>query len=310
MKTFDVVTVGHFTVDRIFSPRFDNPVRALGGSPAYVSLAARKLNARAGAISKVGSDFLKIYTNLLHNEGVDLFGVKIAQNAHTTSFILKYANGKRQLRLKNRAPHIFPRDLPTGFKAKIAHVAPIAGEISSEVVDELRKNATILSLDPQGFLRKFDAKGRVGLKKWLDKRVLEQIDVYKSSLPEIRAATGLTSLKDAMRKVRDFGVKIVIVTRGTRGAVVLFEEKFCRIPAYKPQKLMDSTGAGDAFAGAFLAEYINEKDPIWCACIGSAVAAFKVETVGPVFLGEKEAIYRRAEALYGKYMQTETHNGL
>ncbi len=95
-----------------------------------------------------------------------------------------------------------------------------------------------------------------------------------------------------------------------KGAAILFDETFRRIPAIQPKELIDPTGAGDVFAGAFLAEYVNNNDPMWCACVGSAMSSFKVATVGPLFLAEKEAVYGLAEHLHDECMRAETHNGL
>jgi len=310
MNIFDLVTIGHFSIDHIFSPRLETPTQMLGGSAAYVSFAARKLGACVGVVSKVGNDFPEVYTKLLRSNGVDLFGVKKVRNFSTTSFIIKYLDGKRRLLLKTCAPCFLTEDVKLLFKAKVIHVAPIAGEISSEIVDELREKTNTLSLDPQGFLRKFAADGKVTLRKWKDKQVLGQIDVYKSSLQEIKVVTGLRRLKDSMKEIRNLGPKIVIVTLGRKGAAIFFEETFHRIPNIQSKAFADPTGAGDVFAGAFLAENINRKDAVWCACVGSAMASFKVETIGPLFSGEKETIYRRAERLYKKCMQMETHNWL
>jgi sugar/nucleoside kinase (ribokinase family) len=310
MKTFDLVTVGHLSIDQIITPKLDHK-QMLGGSPAYVSLAARRLDARVGIISSVGEDFPEAYIEFLQSNNVDLFEVRIVENDFTTSFVLEYySNGKRQLWLENLGPPILLEDLPTSFDAKIIHVAPIAGEIAPETVNKLRKRTKILSLDPQGFLREFSKDGRVSVKNLMPQSVLEQIDIYKSSSEEIRVVTGLRSLKKAMKKISGLGVKIVIVTMDAGGAEVFFEETFHRIPAYKPITLVDPTGAGDTFAGAFLAEYVKRKDPVWCACVGAAAASLKIETVGPYSLGGKEAVYHRAKRLYEKCMQRETHNGL
>jgi sugar/nucleoside kinase (ribokinase family) len=310
MKTFDLVTVGHLSIDQIITPKLDRK-QMLGGSPAYVSLAARKLDAQVGVISTVGADFPEAYIEFLQGNNVDLFGVRKVKNDFTTSFVLEYySNGKRQLSLKSLGPQILLEDLPTSFDAKIIHVAPIAGEIAPETVNELRKKTKILSLDPQGFLREFSKDGRVSVKNLMPQSVLEQIDIYKSSSEEIRVVTGLQSLKKAMKKISGLGVKIVIVTMDAGGAEVFFEETFHRIPAYKPATLIDPTGAGDTFAGAFLAEYVKRKDPVWCACVGAAAASLKIEIVGPYSLGGKEAVYSRAECLHEKYMRRETHNGL
>ena len=164
----------------------------------------------------------------------------------------------------------------------------------------MRKLTNTLSLDPQGFVREFDIDGNMHLKRWHDQQVLEQIDLYKSSLSEIRRITGLADLQLAMEKIHDYGAKIVIITRGMKGSKLLFEGKLYDIPACKPKIVRDPTGAGDAFIGAFLAEYVKGKDLVWCACIGSASASFVVEGVGPEVFGEKEEIYARASEIYGK----------
>jgi sugar/nucleoside kinase (ribokinase family) len=113
--------------------------------------------------------------------------------------------------------------------------------------------------------------------------------------------TGAVDLRQAARRILDFGVRIVIVTQGMRGSVLLFDEVFQEVPACKPRALVDPTGAGDAYIGAFLAEYTRNKDPFWCACVGSGMASFVVEKVGPHGFGGSEETYVRAREIYGKH---------
>jgi sugar/nucleoside kinase (ribokinase family) len=296
---FDLVTVGHFTIDLISSPKITTHKPTLGGPPTYVSVAARKLDAKVSVISKVGEDFSNRHIAWLNANGVDLSGLKRIKGASTTRFILKYTNWKRQLQLKSRAPPILPEDVPNSLQSKAIHIAPIANEISQNIVDKLRTLTNVLSLDSQGFVRKFDTKGNMHLKRWDDQQILEQIDLYKSSSSEIKMLTGLADLQLAMEKIHDYGAKIVIVTMGMKGSKLLFEEKLYDIPACKPKIIRDPTGAGDAFIGAFLAEYVRGKDPVWCACIGSASASFVVEGIGPEVFGGKEEIYAMASKIYG-----------
>jgi len=297
---FDLVTVGHFAIDLISSPKITTPKPTLGGPPTYVSVAARKLDARVSVISKVGEDFSSRHIAWLNANGVDLSGLKRIKGASTTRFILKYTNWKRQLQLKSRAPPILPEDIPNSLRAKAIHIAPIANETSPNLGDKLRTLTNVLSLDPQGFVREFDTEGNMRLKRWDDQHVLEQIDLYKSSSREIRMVTGLADLRLAMEKIHDYRAKVVIVTRGMKGSKLLFDGKLYNIPACKPKTIRDPTGAGDAFIGAFLAEYVRGKDPVWCACIGSASASFVIEGVGPAVFGEKKEIYARANEIYGK----------
>lgn len=297
---FDLVTVGHFAIDLIHSPKILAPIPTLGGPPTYVSLVATQLHSKVSVISKVGEDFPSEYISWLKAKKVDLSGLKIVKSASTTSFLMRYENGKRRLQLKDQAPPISSKDIPASMTAEAIHVAPIANELSLNIIKELRTLTKVLSLDPQGFLRRFDKSGNVELKKWDGSEVLERIDIYKSSLEEIQIVTGLANLRSAIKKVHSIGPKIVLVTKGIMGSTLFFEERFHDIPSCKPRVTLDSTGAGDAFIGGFLAEYIKGKDPLWCACVGSAASSFVVEGVGPAVFGGKEETYRRADEIYEK----------
>jgi len=297
---FDLTTVGHFAVDTIISPKIKQPRATLGGPPAYVSVAASRLGARVSVISKVGDDFPNEYLAWLRNNHVDLSGLTRVSDASTTRFVLEYKKWERRLRLEAQAPPILPADVPESLRSAIVHAAPIAGEISCEVVTRLRKSASVLSLDPQGFVRGIDEKRNVVLKRWREPEVLAQIDVFKSATREIQTVTGVRDLELAMRQIGDYGAGIVVVTRGVKGSKMLFEERFYNIPACKSRIVVDPTGAGDAYIGAFLAEYLRAKDVLWCASAGSAAASFVVEGVGPGRFGERHEVYERARGIYEK----------
>lgn len=299
---FDIVSVGHLSIDSIFLPDRNVPFVVLGGSAAYVSFAARRLDARVSVVSKVGNDFPEAYRWWLEQEGIDLTGVSKIESAQTTRFELEYNSdlSDRVLRSKSRAPLIAVDDLPSSLRAKAIHIAPIAGEISYEVAEKLRSCAEVLSLDPQGLVRNFGDEGSVALGSLADKRILTLVDIFKSSMREIEAVTGLSDLSSAVKAIHDQGVKIVIVTLGARGVAVSVENATHNVPAYKPDKVVDPTGAGDAFIGGFLSEYVQGEDLPWCSCVGTAVASLVVQAVGPTFFGDKTQIYQRARELYEK----------
>jgi len=297
---FDLVTVGHFSIDTITVPNTTSPKRVLGGPPTYVSLAAARLGARVSVISKVGEGFPNRYVEWLKANGVGVSWLQRVKGAFTTEFVLDYADFKRRLRLKSRAPSISLEDIPASLRARAIHVAPIANEINPDVINELRERTKLLSLDPQGFVRSFDKQGNVRLRRWEGQRVLEHTNVYKSSTEEIEMVTGLKNLRSAVKLIRNLGVKVVLVTKGVRGSVLLSENVFCDVPACRSRVVLDPTGAGDAYIGAFLAEYVRGKEPQWCACVGAAAASFVVEEVGPAVFGEREETHARAREIYEK----------
>jgi sugar/nucleoside kinase (ribokinase family) len=298
----DVAVVGHFSIDTIMLPSRPHSFVVLGGSVTYVSLVTRRLEGNASIISKVGGDFPEAYVWLLREEGIDISAVARLENEQTTRFELQYSGdlSDRTLRLKSRAPAIGLDDLPYSMRAKAIHLAPIAGEVSVEVAERLKHNADRLSLDPQGLLRSFSVTGTVSCCASMDKSLLDLVDVYKSSLDEIKVLTGQKDLKSAIKSVHDHGVETVLITLGAKGAVLSVEKTVYNVPAYVSKRVVDPTGAGDVFIGGFLTEYVRAKDSLWCACVGSAAASLVVEGLGPTYFGEKEEIYQRAESIYGK----------
>jgi len=305
-QTFDVAVVGHFAIDTIRLHSRSSPFVVLGGSVTYVSFVTKRLDGTVSIISKVGGDFPEAYMWWLREEGIDLSGVVKLKKKGTTRFDIEYKKdlSNRTLKLESKAAPIKVSNLPKSLQAKAVHVAPIAGEISYEVVKKLKGRVEVLSLDPQGLLRRFGKTGKVTSRASVDKRLFSLINVYKSSLEEITALTGHSDINAAINAIHDFGVKTVIVTLGAQGAVLSVEKTVYNIPPCSSRVLVDPTGAGDAFIGGFLTEYIRQKDSFWCACVGSAAASLVIEGIGPTFFGEKEEIYQRARSVYEKEIKT------
>ncbi|HYB92916.1 MAG TPA: PfkB family carbohydrate kinase [archaeon] len=294
---FDLIVVGNLTIDCIIR-KGTEPVFMPGGSAAYASLAAKRMGADVLVSSKVGPDFPKQYISWLSRSGIDLAGLRRVK-APTTHFILKYDGEKRELQLKSSCEPISFKDIPANIKTKGIHVGPVAGEISVETVTQLAELAENISLDSQGFVRIFDDKGYAKTGKRLETKVLERVDVLKATEEEVKVAVGVKDVWKAMETVSEFAPKIVIVTRGIAGAFILIENSRYEVPAFKTSSIVDPTGAGDAFMGAFMAEYVQGKNPLWCAAVGSASASLVIEAIGPSFAGSKDDVLKRAEEVRG-----------
>jgi len=301
----DVAVVGHLSIDTILLPSRTMPFPVLGGAAAYTSFAAKRLEATASVISKVGGNFPEAYLWWMGQEGIDISGVSKLGSEATTCFELAYNAdlSDRTLRLKSKGPAIAAADVPSDFHAKAVHIAPIANEVSFEVIEQLKSCADVLSLDPQGLIRSFDEAGNVTENASVDARIFSLVNIYKSSQNEIFKLTGESELKPAIRAIHDVGVETVIVTTGAKGSVLSVEGAQYKIAACPSTVLVDPTGAGDVFIGGFLTEYLRQKESIWCACVGSAAASMVVEGLGPTYFGKKEEIYQRAKVLYEKELK-------
>ena len=305
LQNVDVTVIGHLSIDTIILPTRTAPFVVLGGAATYTSFAAKRLEATASVIYKVGGNFPEAYLWWLRQEGVDISGVTKLTDEQTTCFELNYNAdlSDRTLKLKSKGTPINLADIPSDLQAKAIHIAPIANEVSFEVVEHLKQCADILSLDPQGLLRSFDEAGNVTENASLDTRIFSLINIYKSSQNEIYTLTGESELKLAIKAIHDVGVETVIITMGAKGSVLSVEGTQYNVAACPSQVLVDPTGAGDVFMGGFLTEYIRQKESIWCACVGSAAASVVVEGLGPTYFGKKEEIYQRAKTLYEKELK-------
>ena len=140
----DVAVVGHFSIDSIILPSRKSPFTVLGGSVTYSSFAAKRLDGAVSIVSKVGGDFPEAYLWWLRQEGIDVSGVVKLASEVTTRFELEYSKdlSNRTLRLKSKASPIYLSDLPDSLQAKAIHIAPIAGEISYDVISPAKSRMT------------------------------------------------------------------------------------------------------------------------------------------------------------------------
>jgi len=296
---YDLVTVGHFAFDWIVREDV-KPRWTLGGPPTYVSLSAKALGAKVSSISKVGADFSDEYVTWLSRNGVDLRGVK-RTNGPTTRFRITYNDATGTLQLVARCEPMGLEDLQRQVKTKAIHIAPIANEISSSAALRLCRYGKLISLDPQGFLRRFDRNGYVHPKRWLDKVLLKEVDVLKASSRELSVATRAKDLRRGLLKARRLGPRVCIATMGAHGVLLLSEDaSYYKVPAYTPPHVVDPTGSGDAFAGAFIVEYLKTGDSVWSTAFASAAASFVVEGVGPSNFGTRGQTEERAEKIMEK----------
>jgi ribokinase len=96
---------------------------------------------------------------------------------------------------------------------------------------------------------------------------------------EARALAGDTDMEAAARSLAEQTGAPVVVTVGADGALIVKDGTLTRIPA-PTVEVVDTTGAGDAFAGAFAAELARHGDVLAAARFAVVAASLKVRTAG------------------------------
>jgi len=288
----DLAVVGHIAIDRVIT--ISGSRTQLGGPPTYVSLVAGRLGLDVGVITKVGRDMPSRFIEKLQELGIDLRG-QIVEGAATTRFILDYRGAERRLSVESVCEEIRPEDIHDLPEAVL--IAPIVGEVPPSTASTITE-AGVVALDPQGFLREVHQDGAVLLRRWFDPTLLKRITVYKSSGEELKLITGEISPWRGLRQILDLGAEVAIATIGGQGALLSTVDGCFRIPVCEAVKVVDPTGAGDAFMGGFLSEYLKGEEASWCAVMGAAASSCVIETVGAIINQSNQEIRSRAENLY------------
>jgi len=110
---------------------------------------------------------------------------------------------------------------------------------------------------------------------------MSRCDIGFPSLDDSFELTGLTIPDAIVDFYLNLGAKIVALKLGAEGALVATKDKRQRIAPY-PVTPLDSTGAGDAFAGAFLTRHLEGDDPFAAGAYAAIVAAITTTDLGAV----------------------------
>jgi sugar/nucleoside kinase (ribokinase family) len=283
------------TIDEIVS---DSGLERItpGGSAFYASIAASFLGVDVGVISSLGPDYPRATLDWMAKRNIDLSGVQ-KSNLASARFRLLYNRGSRKVKLLNRGPRI-SRRAPIGNQ-DIIHLGPVYHEINLEVVAIARKKCRFLALDVQGLIRRAGSSGRI----WLSNRNLDDhlnlCDAVKASREEARV---LTSTTDPIRMAVSLlgkGPKFALITLGSKGAVLGFEDGIVKVPAYPETRQSDPTGAGDVMLAGWLVAFWRTMDPAWASAVGSAFASLIVRHSGKAkFRVSRRELFRRAGWIY------------
>jgi len=274
-----VLVVGSIGLDTVETPcgRADG---VLGGSAVYFAAAAA-LFAPVRLVGVVGSDFPASARRRLESRPIDLSGLEEVQGGKTFRWHGRYSqdmNDRVTVSVELNVLGEFRPRLPEAFKkTRWAFLANGPTSTQQSVREQLPRGAFVAADTMDLWIE----KERPGLL-----RLLRDIDCLILNDSEARMLTGRTSLWDAAREALRTGPKSVVVKKGEHGAYLAGRGGPCAVPAFPIAKLVDPTGAGDAFAGGFVGWLAREGSASPGAlrrALGAAtvVASFACESFGP-----------------------------
>jgi sugar/nucleoside kinase (ribokinase family) len=225
--------------------------------------------ALAGAVGRdaEGEELLTI----LRGVGVDVMGVKRLNLPTPTTIALVKKTGSRAFVHRPGASREALKKLVPMKGFQHFHLAnpfavPALRKLAPEFLKKARKAGMTTSMDTG-----WDSRGEWG-KVVLP--CLEHVDVLFINEAEARLITGARSCQAAVKMLP---AGHVVLKRGSKGAMVDGQ----LVPAY-PVAAIDTTGAGDVFAGAFLAAWTRGYSMFEAADFANAAAAMSVLELGSI----------------------------
>ena len=260
---YDVVALGEllidFTTQSIDSDGYPTMAAHPGGAPANFLAAIAKFGGKAGMLGKVGTDtFGKLLTNTLRGAGIETKGLVAADDVFTTlAFVTLDARCEREFAFARKpGADMFLRESDVKESDIREAVIVHAGSCSLSASPAAEATVRALRLGRQlDKLVTFDVNYRDmmwpgGMTACAAKvgEILPDVDLLKIAREETALFGGEDALPALMER---YGLTLVVETLGSGGARGYFRGREIRVSG-RPARCADTTGAGDAFWGAFL----------------------------------------------------------
>jgi ribokinase len=263
-----------YKVDRIAKAEEESVIldfkEAPGGSAANTAVGLARLGVKTGYIGKVAEDreggiLLKSFID----EGVDTSGIVISRVGRSGSVIgFVDQEGNRALYLDpgvNDTLSFEEINLKYLEDVKFLHLTSFVGETPFEAQKKLLQVVpdVKVTFDP-GIIY-----ARKGLKKL--KPIIERCYAIMPNENEVQLLTGKNYLEGAEILLKE-GAEIVAVKLGKRGCYITNGRESHTVEAFKV-KVVDTTGAGDAFCAGFIYGLLKGRDLNECGILGNFVAS-------------------------------------
>jgi sugar/nucleoside kinase (ribokinase family) len=285
-------------------PALDVP----GGGLIYAAVGLRIWDDHVGLVGRVGEDYPQEWLEAFARKGFDIRGIRIIpESVELRRFVYDSSVASNPLARFSQLGILVPkallgytpppltidsREKPTPLtlrgndlladylEATAAHLAPM-DYLSHAVLPPLLRqgNVTTITLDP--------GAGYMTPSFWdAIPAIVRDITAFLVSEEKLRSLfEGRSSDPWEMAEaLANYGCEVVVVKRGQQGQYVYDHARKKRwiVPAY-PVHVVDTTGAGDAFCGGFLAGFRQYYDPLEATLWGNISASLVVEGCGPFY---------------------------
>lgn len=250
-------------------------VRIPGGSAANVAVALSRFGMEAVFLGSVGADADGgAIARAFENEGVSCAHLlRLADGRTAGAFIAVDQNGERiMFSLGGDALYTDVSQLDgIDFAADALYIAEAFPELGAEAARRVREHGGRVFFAPGGVMC------GCGLSKIAP--LVRSCDTMLLSTPELRRLTGDGDVRSGADTLFSAGAKALVVTQGAHGAAMCIPNGFI-FARSAPASVVDTTGAGDAFAAAYLFSELRGDAPKMRLSFANRCAAFAIARFG------------------------------
>jgi 2-dehydro-3-deoxygluconokinase len=260
----------------------------LGGDVANVAVGLRRLDASLDVRlhASVGDDPLSdLVVERLRAEGVTLAGPRIAGGRVGVYLVRVGPDGERtftywrdgsasSVRLGTKPEAVVEElqgsDVLMFSGITLALLGAHGRDVLRDALVRARRGGAFVVLDPNHRPPLWRNGGDAG-EAFLN--IAPAVDAVLASHDDSAELLSVNSAEEAVLRIRDVGVPDVVVTDGPRGCVTLVDGEIVRLEAFPVERVVDTTGTGDAFDAGWLVAKLRSADARECAREGLRAAA-------------------------------------
>lgn len=276
----DLVTRGWLTTDDIVLEDGTTFMNQPGGGALYSAIGAAIWGGTVGVHAPAGGTRAEESRREIGKWGLDTEGIAEAEGNGLELWLLHESNVHKQQIRKMSSSDPLSLDcergpMPLSYQqAKGIHIAPQGSKSSIEAAQKLRQRGRVLTMD-------ILADAISDASRYADLSFLGEIDAFLPSEAEIERIWSpsridewlrLTAKKAGTHMVGKIGSKGSVLAEGSSG-------RLTHVSAH-PVTVVDTTGAGDAYCGGFLAGLSSGRPLSECGAMGAVSASFVVEACG------------------------------
>ncbi|MEY2744123.1 MAG: hypothetical protein RJA65_126 [Actinomycetota bacterium] len=257
-----------------------------GGSAANLAVWAKRCGLNTRFIGKIGRDrFGQLAREDLEKEKIEHHFVET--DAHLTGSVAVFVDqtGERSMVSGHGADfYLIPSELPRNAIISSNHLHLTAWSFFTDpprsaarmAAQLAQQNNLTISFDPASF----QMIQEMGVDQFLSWTKDLAIDIFFPNFEEGRVLTGCDEPEAIVRALANTYTDALIILKLDADGALVFDGTTATEIAPATNNLVDATGAGDSFAGAFLAHYLTSNSPVEAAKFATKVAAWVIEHLG------------------------------